>query len=105
MFFGRDFDPSDVGESEYFTLDFINDLPEGQTISAVQSVTLTVMQGDDSDPSSHLIGAAIINDSTQVMQLIRGLAAGNIYKLQVFVVTSTGLVQSGFAHIPCEAVL
>lgn len=105
MYLGRDFDPADEGESDAYTLDFVNDIPDGSTITAIQSVALTVKTGTDPDPSSHLIGAPILIPTTQCYQLIRGLVAGNVYTIRAIGVTNAGLQISIWTHIPCEFVV
>lgn len=108
----RDFDVADPGEDEFYGIDFVNDMPStggvADTISAA-TVTLIVKIGPDPSPSSHLIGSYIILDGpggnpTVVAQRIRGLLAGNIYTLQIVVVTSGGSNVSLWANIPCEPV-
>lgn len=104
MYLGSDMSPADPGESNGYTLDWINDIPDGQTIVSIDSVSLTVRDGTDPDPSSHLIGPAILIPDTQGYQVIRGLLAGNVYTLQMMGVTSGGLQVSIWTHIPCEEV-
>jgi hypothetical protein len=88
-----------------YTLDLINDLPEGQTVVSA-TADLTVLEGTDPSPATHLIGPAFLTPSqpTFVSQQIRGLLAGNIYSLNVVAVSSAGFTVELYAFIPCLAV-
>jgi hypothetical protein len=61
MYVGRDFDPANPTESEVFSLDFVNTLQLGETINSVTSIDLTVFQGVDANPNSHLTGNPIVS--------------------------------------------
>ena len=103
MYCGRDFSPADNSDSELYALDFVNDLPAGDSIIG-GALTLTVYRGTDADPSSRLAGGFSV-DGTKVIQRIRNLTAGVIYTLQIVVTTQQGNSISLFSHIPCEPVL
>lgn len=109
MYVGRDFDPVNATESETFSLDFVNDLDTGETISSA-SVTLTVFQGTDMNPSSHLAGSPVIS-GTKVSQRIGGpaapggnLTAGVTYILAFTVSTSLTNARTLYSRIPCLAI-
>ncbi len=92
MYCGRDFDPIDSGvEDSTFTLDFVNDLSAGETITGGSAVaTLTVIKGTDPSPASRLSGAPAIS-GTKVSQTIdvRGAPAGAVYyQLRIVVATN-----------------
>ena len=103
MYVGADYSPADNPENELYGLDFVNDLPVGDSITG-GVVNLTLYSGTDPSPSSHLAGGFSVN-GTAVVQRIRGLIAGNIYTFNVVVSTQQGNNISLFAHIPCEPVL
>lgn len=102
MYCGRDYDPADASDSELYAIDFVNDLPDGDSITG-GVIALTVKSGTDPDPSSHLAGGFNVS-GTAVVQRIRGLVAGNVYRLQIVAATQFGNNISLFSHIPCEAV-
>ena len=105
MHTNADFPPANPNETQPYSIDFINDLPVGQTIIGA-NVTLTTYQGTDSNPSSHLIGSTpsqII--STIVTQIIGNLVAGNIYSLNIVAISSNGFTYELYAFIPCQDVL
>lgn len=81
----------------------VNDLPVGQTVSAA-TVTLTVYQGTDSNPSSHLYGTPEIQ-GTMVVQNVGNLVAGNIYSFNVSATSSGGYTYELYSFIPCQDVL
>jgi hypothetical protein len=56
MYVGRDFDPANPTESKVYSLDFVYTLQSGETINSVTSIDLTVFQGMDANPNSHLTG-------------------------------------------------
>lgn len=101
MYAGRDFSPSDVGENEVYSFDMINDLPDGDVINTGE-MTLTVTEGDDDDPDSHLIGSAVLSDDTTISQRITGLVAGCLYCLTATAVTAAGNTISLWSHIDCR---
>ncbi len=97
MYVGRDFSPSDVGENEIYSLDFVNDLQSGETITAV-TFTMTVAQGVDATPSARLNGSPGWT-GTRTMQRCSGMLGGVTYTLQAVVTTSLGNTLSLFSHI------
>ncbi len=100
MYVGRDFDPEDVGENEVFTLDFVNDLASGETItSAVWKCE--VKSGSDSQAASRLSGAPS-NSGTKSSQRVAGLLTGVTYRLTAVVTTSLSNVISLWSHVACQ---
>jgi hypothetical protein len=70
------------------------------------TATLTLFQGTDPNPSSHLIGVAFLTPGqpTFASQIVGNLLAGNIYSLNIVAVSSAGFPVELYALIPCEAV-
>jgi len=103
MYVGRDFDPSDRGESERYTLDFANDLQTGDTItlSTWQCEVASISDGADPDAASHIDGDAVINQS-RTTQRVTGLLPGVVYCLTATVETVNGDTLSLWAHLECR---
>jgi hypothetical protein len=112
MYVGRDFDPVNPGESEVFSMDFANELQPGEAINNVSSVNLTVFQGTDASPNSHLSGNPSINGSVVSLRLGGsgapggGLIAGVTYTISITVNTSPPYsnVIALFSRIACRPV-
>ncbi len=100
MYVGRDFDPANSTESEVYSLDFVNDLASGETLSSVSSVGLTVFQGTDASPSSHLSGSSSIS-GTVVSQRLATLTSGVTYTLSFNVLTSQSNTITLFSRVAC----
>ncbi len=103
MYVGRDFDPANSTESEVYSLDFVNEISTSETLSSVTSTTLTVYQGTDSDPSSHLSGISSIT-GTVVSQRITGLTSGVTYTLAFTVLTNMSNTITLFSRVACRPV-
>lgn len=103
MYVGRDFDPANATESEVYSLDFVNELASGESLSSVTSVTLTVFQGTDADPSSHLSGSASIT-GTIVSQRLVTLTSGVTYTLSFTVLTTQTNTITLFSRVACRPV-
>jgi hypothetical protein len=105
MYVGRDFDPANPTESEVFSLDFVYTLQSGETINSVTSIDLTVFQGMDANPNSHLTGNPIVSGKV-VSQRVGGLVAGVTYTFSITVNTSPPLsnVITLFSRIACRPV-
>lgn len=95
----RTFDPADPGESQFYGFDMTNALM-GTTIASA-TVALTVEEGADPSPGSHLVGPVVISGSI-VKNRIANLVAGNTYSLEFVVVIGSGDILTVYAHIPCE---
>lgn len=107
---GRDFDPANPTESEVYSLDFVNELDPGEVINSVSSVTMTVFQGTDANPTSHLAGGPAIN-GTIVSQRVGGpsapggnLIAGVTYTIAYTVSTSFTNLITLYSRIACRAI-
>lgn len=100
MYVGRDFDVADSGESEVYTLDFVNDLAASDSLATV-TWSLSVNQGTDPSPNSHLSGSAVIA-GTQTLQRISGLLPGVNYKVEAVVTTTLGNTVSLWSHVRCQ---
>lgn len=103
MYVGRDFDPANTTENEVYSLDFVNELATGETLSSVTTTSLTVFQGTDANPSSHLSGGSSITGSV-VSQRITGLTAGVTYTLAFTVLTNMTNTITLFSRVACRPV-
>lgn len=99
MYVGRDFDISDVGEDEIYSFDYVNDLRESQSVVS-GSWTMTVKEGTDPSPSSHLTGLPTV-DGTIASQRVSGLLDGVIYRIQCKATLNDGSVLSLYSYIRC----
>lgn len=103
MYVGKDFFPSDVGESEDYSFDFVKDLAADETIvSSTWSCTVAEdSEGTDADASDHVSVPATF-DGTITTQHVSGLVAGVKYVLQAVVETSAGNTVSLWSHVLCR---
>ena len=87
MYVGRDFDPSDNGESERFSFDFVNDMDLGDTIiSALWSCAVAAKSGGtDGNAAACITGPAIFT-GTKTTQRVSNLQPGVIYMLRADVI-------------------
>jgi hypothetical protein len=97
---GRNFDPANPTESEVYSLDFASELQSGETVTSVSAVELTVFQGVDDNPGSHLSGDSSVLGSV-ASQRIGGLVAGVTYTLSFTVNTSLGNLITLFSRVAC----
>lgn len=74
------FDPLNPQGTEWFSYDFVRDLPAGVTITGAASTQAVVVEGTDATPNSILSGGATYN-GTVVSQLITG-GAGRVDGVQ-----------------------
>lgn len=104
MYVGREFLPSDPGESEDYTFDFVKDLADGETIvGATWSCKVAEdSEGEDADAADHVALPASY-DGTRTTQHVSGLVAGVKYVLQAVVETSAGNTVSLWSHVECVA--
>lgn len=101
---GRDFPVADPDESRTYTLDFVNDIADGDTvIEAVWYCTVADdSEGADADASDHVaIPAGFAG--TKTMQSVSGLLAGVKYILRAKVGTEAGETAVLYSHVLCEA--
>jgi hypothetical protein len=103
MYVGRDFDPSDVGESERFTLDFVNDLQEGDAIVNVTWVceVAAKSQSPDGDAGTHIDGPAEFL-GTKTTQRVSGMLAGVTYLLKATATTAKPDTLILWSHVECK---
>lgn len=91
-------------ESEVFGLDFVNDLESDEFLTEV-GWGLTVVQGVDPSPNSHLSGAPIIvvpdggTRKTATIQRLEGLLAGVTYRTKAVAMTSRGNTKALWSHV------
>lgn len=100
MYVGKDYDPSDSGESEPYTLDFVNDLVAGETLASA-TWTCAVVAGVDASAASHVSGSASVS-VTQTSQQFSGFVVGVKYRLQAVAITSAGSTKSLWSHVLCQ---
>lgn len=109
MFIGRDFSPAQQNENLEYTLDFVNDIPEGDTLTAAVW-QLLVRRGTDPNPGSHLVGPATLvtpegtTVQTATAQRIAGVLPDVLYTVKVTVTTSKGNTVSNFTHLAGEPI-
>lgn len=72
--------PLDVDEEKVLRFRFVDELPSGNTLQSA-AVTVDLKFGTDATPASLLVGAASI-DGSDVLQRVRGRAAGAGYHLR-----------------------
>ena len=104
MYAGIDYSISDVGESEIYGLDFVNDLSSGDSITSVQ-FSLTVSDNSpspDPNPANHLDGLPGIVGTVAIIR-IDGLLPNVKYILQALCGTAQGNRISLFSHIPTDS--
>jgi hypothetical protein len=106
---GRDFSPAEQVESRQYGLDLVNDISEGETLTAA-AWELIVREGVDPDPNSHLVGspALVTPDGTTAQtattQRIAGLLPDVLYTVRAIATTSLGNTVSVWTHISGEPV-
>jgi len=100
MYVGRDFDPSDVGESEVYSFDFVKDLATGETIASSEWFCAVAEDSDADDAAAQdHVALDASNAGTVTSQRITGLVDGVKYVLQAKVVTSLGNTKSLWSHV------
>ena len=99
MYVGRDYDPANPDESEVYGLDFTNYLARGETILTATS-DLTVFEGTDADPTSHLSGSPSVSGAT-VSQRLLTLTSGVTYTLSFTAVTTMSNTLTLFSRVAC----
>lgn len=109
MYAGRDFSPAEQTESLIYGLDFCNDVSEGEVLTGV-AWELTVREGVDPAPMSHLVGAPALvtpegtTAQTATTQRIAGLLPDVLYTAQAIATTSLGNTFSLWSHISGQPV-
>lgn len=104
MYVGRDFDPSDIGESERFSFDFINDVEAGDTITGATWTcgVAAISEGADDGAAACINGPPVFT-GTKTTQRVSGLKAGVTYVLRADVTTAKGDLVALWAHCKCVA--
>ena len=102
MYVGRDFDPIDPGEEEYFQFDFAREIPTGVTIVSTTWVAAVAETSDvdDASASTRIMDPAIVN-GTKSVQKVGGCIGGVRYVLEAKVVLSNTEKKSLWAHCEC----
>jgi hypothetical protein len=102
MYVGRDFDPSDEGENEVYSLDFVKDVASGETIVSAQWFLAVAedSEAEDANAQDHIVLDST-NAGTVSSQRIAGLVRGVKYVVQAKALTSQGNTKSLWSHIPC----
>jgi hypothetical protein len=101
-----DFDYADPGEKQSYSIDFVNDMRDGDTITGATwtCALISTESGSVPDPSpaSRLTGSAVYN-GTITSQFVQNLQPGNRYRLQAVVTTQLGEIISDYSHVHCRA--
>ena len=94
-----DHQPKFTGETSSYTVDFVDKIPSGQTIST-QVVTASVYSGTDASPSAIISGSATAS-GTQVTQKLTAGTIGVTYELTWTITTSGSLtlIKTGYLSI------
>ena len=102
MYCGRDFDPSDPGESEMYTFDFVKDMQKGDTIASVvwTCEVAEISEGTDEDAATRIDGLPTTS-GTKTSQRVTNLTAGVTYALRAVVTTGFGDDVSLWGHVEC----
>ena len=109
MYVGRDFSPAEQVENLEYGLDFVNDIPEGDSLTAA-TWELMVRSGVDPTPNSHLVGVPTLvtpdgtTTQTATTQRISGLLPDVTYTVRVVVTTSAADTVSLWTHVQGEPV-
>ena len=90
-------------ENEQFTFDFSTVMASTETISSA-TATVQVVSGNDSSPTSILVGSPVISGQL-VAQRISGGLDGVIYRIEVSATTSLTNVYTIVADLPVLAPL
>ena len=104
MYVGRDFNPSDIGESERFSFDFVNDLDTDDTITSATwtCAVAAKSEGTDGNAAACINGPAVFT-GTKTSQRVSGLQSGVVYVLRADVTTAEGDYVSLWSHVECKA--
>ena len=109
MYAGRDYSPAEQVESQIYGFDLVNDLDPGEFLTGA-TWSLTVVQGVDPTPGSHLISPPVLliptgsTIVTATQQRIAGLLPDVLYLVRAVCTTSGANTKSLWSHIQGEAV-
>lgn len=95
-----DFSDTTPAQSATYSIDFVNDLAAGDSISSALWQILAISTAD-SNPQSHAVGSPTIV-GTEVRQVCSGLLTGVLYTMRALVVTANGNRVSLFSHVRSE---
>ena len=103
MYVGRDFDPSDIGESERFSFDFVNDIQAGDAITAAtwSCEVAAKSAGTDGNAAARINGPAVFT-GTKTTQRVSDLQPGVVYVLRADVTTAKGDIVTLWSHVECK---
>ena len=103
MYVGRDFDPSDSGESERYTFDFVNDLQTGDTIqSAVWTCAVAAKSAGFDPDAAGCISQPAVYTGTKTTQRVSGMLPGVTYVLRATVTTQNNDIISLWSCVECR---
>lgn len=105
MYVGADFSPIDASENILEGIDFVNDLPEGNTVA---SCVVTCENAPntaviDPSPSSRITAGPFVS-GTQVSVRLATCIANVTYRLIFVATTNAGDVYTLYSNIYCESV-
>lgn len=105
MYVGADYSPSDNPENELYGLDFVNDLPSGDSIATAAWTCSNAndTQVTDPTPSARIIAGPFISGTVTTAR-VSGLLTGVKYVLQATVTTTQGNTLILFTHVTAEVV-
>jgi hypothetical protein len=104
MYVGRDFDPSDIGESERYSFDFLNDLQAGDSIQmATWSCAVAATSAASDANAAACIAEPAVYTGTKTTQRVTNLLPGVVYVLTATVVSASGDRVSLWSHVECKA--
>jgi hypothetical protein len=103
MYVGRDFDPSDTGESERYTFDFINDVQSGDFIEgAVWTCEVAAKSANTAPNAAACIDGPAVFTGTRTTQRVTGMVPGVTYCLTATVTTALLDTVSLWSHVECK---
>ena len=104
MYLGRDFDPTQVGEAEFYGFDFTPEIDTADTISSVAwtCTVAAISPASDPSPSARIVGGSSTIDGKKVYVKLSGFVAGVIYSLQAIITTAAGETVALWANVKCE---
>ena len=101
MYVGNDYDQSEPGENEIYTLDFVRDMLAGETLSGA-TWTCVAVSGTDASASTRISGSATVS-GTQTSQRCTGFLDGVKYRLEATVTTSLSNTKKLWSHVSVKA--
>jgi len=104
MYVGRDFDPLQSDEKDSFTLDFVNDLANGERLeSAVWTCAVfSASQEPDENAADRIVGTATCDGTTTSQFVGNEPVPGCTYVLQAVAQTSLGKTVTLWSKFLCQ---